>query len=198
MLGATVCRSHGGRGVIRKGFIPGLLTLTDEEILTLEEMMAEDDMTLKREFHLLRLFFGKAIAQFQQVSLDTESNSVGDVIGEMRRLAAIVDRLSSISERRVRVMESAPKGEPEVRVRFDDPRVQYLLKEKLREMHHYTIRLVLAVVIQYADPTGALGLAGKLPKSFVPFLPSSSEAKQLEASNPEEGLGALENTDMVL
>jgi len=84
------------------------------------------------------------------------------------------------------------------RVTSGDPKVQYLIKEKLREMHLYTIRKVLAIVIAYADPKGELGIAQKLPSSFASFLPSSSEAKQLEASKSEEGLGALDNTDTVL
>ena len=171
MFGTTVCRSHGGRGVIKKGFIPGLLALSDDEIQTLQEMMAEDDVSLRREFHLLRLLFGRAVEQFQQNSAAAEDNPYADAIGEMRRLAAIVDRLSSICERRVRVMVGVPKNQPEVIVRWEDPHLQHLIKEKLREMQDYTIRRTLAVVMLYLDPTAELGIANKLPASLRPFLP---------------------------
>jgi hypothetical protein len=198
MEGARVCRSHGGRGVVARAFIPGYSSLDDEEIATLEKMVEEDDTSLTREFHTLRVLLNRALEHAQKVNLGSDGDGHNDAMGEVRQLAGIIDRLSAIAERRAKINLITPREEQVVRVQFDDPKVQYLVKEKLREMEQFTIRRVLAVIIKYTDPKGELGIVQKLPASFAPFLPSGGNTRQLEASNPEERLGALENTDMVL
>lgn len=192
MRGAPTCRSHGAKGIAKRAFVPGYVSLDDEEILALEELMMEDDQSLKREFHLLRLFFGSAIAQLQNANDTLAGDAPADLIGELRRLAAIADRLSAIVERRAKISAMAPREEQIVRVQFDDPHIQYLLKEKIRNFQSDTIRRVLAVVLAYGDPEGKLGLAQRLPPSFAPFLPSSYEANQPDRSEVEQSRKSIE------
>jgi hypothetical protein len=197
MEGARVCRSHGGRGIVARAFIPGYSSLDDEEIATLEKMVEEDDTSLTREFHTLRVLLNRALEHAQKVNLGSDSDGHNDAMGEVRQLAGIIDRLSAIAERRAKISAIAPREEQVVRVQFDDPRVQHLVKEKLREMHLLTIRKVLAIVIQYVDPNGQLGIAQKMPKSLVPYLPSGGETKELEISNSKEVYAAFDNMDKV-
>lgn len=196
MRGAPSCRSHGGKGILKRAFVPAHVHLSGEQVQTLEDLMKEDDQSLKREFHLLRLFLSIAIEQFQNASATLAGDTPADVIGELRRLAGIVDKLSGISERRAKISAITPREEQVVRVQFDDPKVLYLFKEKLREMHVLTIRKVLAIVIQYADPKGELGIAQRLPSSFAPFLPPGGDVRQLGVSESEQGFDALDNADM--
>jgi len=181
MEGARVCRSHGGRGVVARAFIPGYSSLDDEEIATLEKMVEEDDTSLTREFHTLRVLLNRALEHAQKVNLGSDGDEHNDAMGEVRQLAGIIDRLSAIAERRAKISLITPREEQVVRVEFSDPQVQYIVKEKLREMQHLTIRKILAIVIQHVDPDGQLGIAQKLPRSLAPFLQPGEEVKQLEA-----------------
>jgi len=190
--GAPTCRSHGAKGIAKRAYIPGYMYLDDEQIQTLEDLMKEDDQSLKREFHLLRLYFGDAIAQLQASTNVETGTSSPDIIGELRRLAAVADRMSSIIERRARVSAMTPREEQVVRVEFDNPRIQYFLKERIRRFQSDTIRRILAVVLASADPDGKLGLAQKLPSSFAPFLPSGNAANQPDRSEDEQSDESIE------
>jgi hypothetical protein len=189
MKGFPTCRNHGAKGIAKRAFIPGYINLDDEEILTLQELMVQDDTSLMREFHMLRLLFGRAIEQFQNASLKLGGDCPVDLIGELRRLAGIIDRLSAIAERRAKARLIVPPEEQVVRVEFNDPRVQYFIKEAFRDTEIKTIKRVLAVVLQYADPKGELGISKKIPPSLFPYLPSAGEhspesPKSIEGSKP--------------
>jgi hypothetical protein len=173
----------------RKASLSGPSTLDADEIVTLEELMEEDDTSLKREFHTLRILCGKAIEQLQSRSLLTGGDSFVGVISDIRRLADNVDKLSAIAERRARIQQIAPQKERVVRVEFNDPSVRYHVKEALRRMEDYTIRRVLAVVLLSLDPNGELGVAHKLPASFAPYLPPAGDSnpgppKSVDELNP--------------
>lgn len=171
--GSTTCMMHGGNGSkpVKKGAIPGRTVMSDDDILTLEEMMQEDDTTLKREFHTLRLYFGKAMEQFENAVDSLDTDNPADVIGEAARLSGMIQALANIVEKRFKVKEIPT--EQLYRVQFEDPRVKYLIKESMRDMQIETIKRVVAVLLSSFDPTGELGLVQKVPASFLPYLPSS-------------------------
>ena len=171
---------------MKRALLPASVQLNDEQVLMLEKMIEEDDKSLKTEFHVLRLYFARAIAQLQNANNALATNSSADLIDELRRLAAVLDRLSTIAERGARIKAMTPQEEQIVRVQFDNPRIEYLLKERIRSFQSDTIRRVLAIVLAWGDPDGKLGLAQRLPPSFAPFLPSNEEPNQLPQPQAEQ------------
>jgi hypothetical protein len=79
------------------------------------------------------------------------------------------------AERRAKARLIEPQEEQVIRAEFNDPRVQYFIKEAFRDTEIKTIKRVLAVVLQSVDPTGELGIAKKIPPSLFSFLPSAVE-----------------------
>ena len=185
MRGCSVCRSHGGRGIVKRAYIPTHITLDDEGVAAFEKLMEEDDQSLKKEFHVLRIFFGKAMKQFQDAFASLETDSPADAIGELLRLTAIVDRASRIAQRRAKIHQIAPQGEQVTRVEFADPRMKYPMKEALRKMEIDTIKRMLVVLLQSFDPTGELQLIEKVPASLRPYLPLSAAVTQEEPPKAE-------------
>jgi len=205
VAGTPCCRKHGGKGIARRAFIPGYSHMDDEKILTLETMMEEDDTTLRREFHMLRIYFGDAIQQFEKAlelhkALQEQWEAVQekegasvlnilpipvDLIGEAHRLAGMIDKLSSISEKRNKIHELP--NDQLVRVQFEDPRVKYVIKEVMHDMEIKTIKQVVAVMLTSLDPTGELGLIERLPASFIPYLPPLPA--EMEVPNASTGTG---------
>ena len=116
--------------------------------------------------------------QFQNACLTLGSDSPADVVGGLQQLAAIVDKLSNIAERRAKLRLIAPPKEEVVRIEFSNPRIQCYIKEAIRDTETSTIKRVLAVVLKSLDPTGELGIAKKLPDSFGVYLPSTGEAEK--------------------
>lgn len=156
-------------------------------------MIEEDDTSLKNEFHILRFYFAKAMGQYQNALKAYQNEIPADVIGEGNRLTAMIDKLASINEKRMKSM--VPLQEQIVRVQFDDPSVVYHLKEKLREMESFTIRRVLAVLMETVDPTGELGFKQRIPTSFAPYLPPPKEAHAeviINGEDEDEGAAASE------
>lgn len=180
MKGANTCRSHGAKGYLKMAFVPLRLNLDDEEIKTLEEMRDKDDITLRDEFHLLRLFFGKSIAQLKNALHLHEETGQGDIIGLSEKLAAMLLKLSVIAERREKIKQLIPVGEQVMALRFEDPRVQFYIKEAIRDTETRTIRRVLAALLHAIDPVGEFKLAEKIPVSFWPYLPKEALDESVE------------------
>jgi len=163
--------------------------LCADEVFALENMIETDDISLKSEFHALRALMIRTMERFRERSLAIENGSSADVIDEIHRLVVLVDRLSSIAEKRAKIRQIAPNAEGVVRVEFSDPSFKLKIKESLRRMETVTIKRVLATVLLYLDPNGELGVAKKLPTSFAPFLPSAGKAaeepaKSIDAPKP--------------
>lgn len=178
--GTPVCRLHGGKGIAKKAFIPSNIHLDDDEIGTLEYLMEEDDISLKREFHTLRIFFGKALQQFKNTLRIQEEHGVGDVIELAGRLTAIVDKLASIAEKRERIVSGVPAI---TTLQFDDPRVQHAIKEALYQREVETITRVLLAVLKHGDPGGEYKLIERIPPSFLTYLPTDVVPEGVKLEN---------------
>ena len=166
---------------------PELPTLDDAEIVALEKLIEEDDTSLEREFHQLRVLFAKAMEQSRDRSLMMGSDSSADVIDVIPRLVSIVDKLSAIAERGVKIRQIEPPPKREVRIKFDDPRLKYIMKEAFRDTTINTIKRMLVVVIQSLDPTGEHGVAKKLPTSLRPYMPDCVAPKEEGPPKPNNG-----------
>jgi len=164
-----------------------LPTLDDAEIVALEKLIEEDDTSLEREFHQLRVLFAKAMEQSRDRSLMMGSDSSADVIDVIPRLVSIVDKLSAIAERGVKIRQIEPPPKREVRIKFDDPRLKYIMKEAFRDTTINTIKRMLVVVIQSLDPTGEHGVAKKLPTSLRPYMPDCVAPKEEGPPKPNNG-----------
>jgi len=80
-----------------------------DEVFALEDMIQADDISLRREFQALRGLIVRTMERFRERSLAIDSGSSADVMDEIHRLIALVDRLSSIAERRAKVVQIAPQ-----------------------------------------------------------------------------------------
>lgn len=174
--GLNVCRFHGGAAVkakLKKNFsyVPSRLHLEDDDVATLEKMLKEDDDSLKEEFHILRILFGKALRQFNDTYQIQIREGYGDVIREGDRLANMLSKLSKIvTDRKKADQFISSSGEQLQKVEFEDPRVKYLIKEMIRESEINTITKILTLVLKSLDPKGNKGIAYKLPESLIPYM----------------------------
>ncbi len=184
LRGAPTCRSHGGSGILKRAFIPTRINLDDEEIQALKAMIEKDDTGLKEEFHLLRLFFGKAILQFKLTLMLHEETGQGDLIDLADKLSGMLVKLSAIAEKREKIKQMLPASDRVISIKFDDPRLQYHIKEAIRDTQIKTIRSVLAALVHAVDPSGVADFVEKIPASFHPYLPRelqiASESEDIE------------------
>jgi len=192
MVGKRVCSVHGGKAR-PKPFIPARIFLDDEEVVTLEKMMEEDDTKLKEEFHTLRLFFHKVKVEFKDELLlyhDGAENVAP--IRKLSQLATIANKLASLAESRKRIGEIVAPGEQVLKVKFDDPRLRYAIKEAVRDAEIKTIKAVLSQLLLQLDPTGEKGIASRLPSSLVTYLPRKIEYEDIgnaKRRRPDKNVG---------
>lgn len=183
LKGFQVCAIHGGRAMKAKkenAIIPVRIHLDDDDIEAIERMTEENDTSLKREFHTLRMIFGKSLNEFELNYRAHSETGLTKVIGAAIKLTDMIQKLAQIADRVAKSRELLTPEDQLTRVEFDDPRVKYLIKEMIRDKQAETITMVLQAVLKALDPTGEKKIVESIPPSFYSYLPSEVVPKGVD------------------
>lgn len=169
--GTTVCRSHGGRGVIERAIIPPNLNLTERDYNILQAMIEQNNIELKTKYHLLRIIFWKALGQFNETYSIYENTGLGNIVDPACKLGSIVGKLAQIAPKleKIKQIKSSQKRTDKIIEKYKEMIRQN--EERYKELNDNTIKSVLSDLIKAVDPDDKLGFVDKIPDCYHPYLP---------------------------
>jgi hypothetical protein len=179
--GRYVCRFHGGKAG-RKPMVPVIHALRDEDRDAVVASIEAKDENLTVEFHVVKHILDSVLTQYDPELADLDF---------AERAVALLDRVSSIGERRARLRLLVPPDLEKLKLDFGDPRVSLAIKEKMRDNYEKAIRGTVQLMIEAVrrDPKLLEGVIKLLPerlRNYIEVVSARPAQFQITLPNAQE------------
>jgi hypothetical protein len=162
--------------------VPVIHALRDEDRDAVVASIEAKDENLTVEFHVVKHILDSVLTQYDPELADLDF---------AERAVALLDRVSSIGERRARLRLLVPPDLEKLKLDFGDPRVSLAIKEKMRDNYEKAIRGTVQLMIEAVrrDPKLLEGVIKLLPerlRNYIEVVSARPAQFQITLPNAQE------------